>query len=738
MSLQQSESRVSFPKSVRRARPGETMTGKSDAQRVISVSIIVKRKNALNLEALGGRHVSQVEFAEKYGADPSAFEQLRAFAHGTGLAVDEGASSLARRTIVMRGPIRKVEQAFGVTLNEYQREGKAYFSYEGAISMDQDYADLVEAVLGLDDHPAAQPHFRLYDKKKIVPALDSSFNPPQVAQLYGFPTDVTVKGQTIGIIELGGGYKPSDLSAYFTGLGIVAPKVTAVSVDGGTNSPGDPNGPDLEVALDIEVAGSIATGASIAVYFTPNTTRGFMDALTTALHDTANGPPSVVSISWGSQESNYSAQDLTAFDDACQSAAALGITITVASGDSGSSDGGNGNNVDFPASSPYVLACGGTALTASGSTISQEVVWNDQPNGGGASGGGVSSFFALPIYQSNAGVPAAPTAQGGRGVPDVAGDAAPATGYNVSVDGQSEMIGGTSAVAPLWAGLIALLNQRRGSNLGFLHSTLYVNAEVGFRDITQGSNGSYSASTGWDPCTGLGSPNGAALSRIFASTVDSVTASPSALAFAPLDVGTTSPQQVVTMTVIGNAQLAITAIALLDATGAASTDFVSVPPPGSPPPAGSILVQDNELNITVWCRPGRAGALKATLQISHNQAGSPIVIQLSGTGNLVPIPVLSFSPTILVFDKTRPTNHTVTLGNKGTAPLTISSIVIADPNYSMNDSCNAGGAPRTLQPGQQCTVNVNYNFRDPGGSGTMVITHNAPGSPTMIELEPRS
>ena len=385
--------------------------------------------------------------------------------------------------------------------------------------MDQEYAELVEAVLGLDDHPAAQPHFRLYEKKKLVPAVSSPFHPPQVAQLYGFPTDVTGDGQTIGLIELGGGYKPSDLSAYFTTLGIVSPKVTAVSVDGRTNSPGDPNGPDLEVVLDIEVAGSIATGANIAVYFTPNSTRGFMDALTTALHDTANGPPSVVSISWGSAESNYSAQDLTAFDDACQSAAALGITITVASGDSGSSDGGSGNHVDFPASSPYVLACGGTALTASGSTISQEVVWNDQASGGGASGGGVSSFFELPIYQSNARVPTAPTAQGGRGVPDVAGDASPATGYTVSVDGQSGVVGGTSAVAPLWAALIALLNQRRGGNLGFLNSTLYVNAEAGFRDITEGSNGSYSAGTGWDPCTGLGSPDGAALSQIFASTV---------------------------------------------------------------------------------------------------------------------------------------------------------------------------------------------------------------------------
>ena len=235
------------------------------------------------------------------------------------------------------------------------------------------------------------------------------------------------------------------------------------------------------MGLDIEVAGSIAPGANIAVYFTPNSSQGFVDALTTAIHDTTNGPPSVISISWGSPESNWTAQSMTALDEACQSAAALGITITVASGDNGSSDGVSGNNVDFPASSPHVLGCGGTELVAANGAIQKEVVWNDQPQGGGASGGGVSSVFPLPSWQTNANVPPSPTSGGGRGVPDVAGDASPETGYNVLFDGQATVVGGTSAVAPLWAALVALLNQQRGSNIGFANPVLYQNAENGFQ-----------------------------------------------------------------------------------------------------------------------------------------------------------------------------------------------------------------------------------------------------------------
>jgi len=260
------------------------------------------------------------------------------------------------------------------------------------------------------------------------------------------------------------------------------------------------------VMLDIEVAASVAPGAKIAVYFTPNTDQGFIDAITTAVHDTTN-KPSVISISWGGPESSWTAQSLAALDAACQSAAALGITITVAAGDDGSTDGGTGNNVDFPASSPHVLACGGTKLVASGATISSEVVWNELASQEGATGGGVSNVFPLPSWQANANVPASSASAGGRGVPDVAGDADPNAGYTIRVDGETMVIGGTSAVAPLWAGLIAVANQQLGKPVGFVQPALYAaKAATAFSDITQGNNGAFSAGPGWDACTGLGSP----------------------------------------------------------------------------------------------------------------------------------------------------------------------------------------------------------------------------------------
>jgi kumamolisin len=232
------------------------------------------------------------------------------------------------------------------------------------------------------------------------------------------------------------------------------------------------------------------------------------------VHDTTN-KPSVISISWGGPESSWTAQASTALNAACAAAAAVGVTITVAAGDDGSTDGETGNNVDFPASSPYVLACGGTTLEGSGTTIRSEVVWNELASNEGATGGGVSNLFPLPTWQANSKVPAPTTSGGGRGVPDVAGDADPSTGYEVRVDGETMVIGGTSAVAPLWAGLIALANQQNGVAAGFANPTLYgAGAAKAFRDITQGNNGSFAAGPGWDACTGQGSPVGSAVIQL--------------------------------------------------------------------------------------------------------------------------------------------------------------------------------------------------------------------------------
>lgn len=192
----------------------------------------------------------------------------------------------------------------------------------------------------------------------------------------------------------------------------------------------------------------------------------------------------------------------------------MGVTILAAAGDDGASDGSTNGapTVDFPAASPYVLACGGTKLTLSGAAIGSETVWNDLSANEGATGGGVSQVFALPSYQQSAKVPKAPNGFVGRGVPDVAGDADPVTGYSLFVDGRQAVIGGTSAVAPLWAALLARINQALGGNVGFVNPLLYAaKVEPSFRDITSGNNGDYSAGPGWDACTGLGSPNGAAL-----------------------------------------------------------------------------------------------------------------------------------------------------------------------------------------------------------------------------------
>ena len=436
------ESRIALRGSEKAPVPGASVVGPSDPAQVIEVSVVLKQRRELHLSHLQGKILSHHEFAAAYGADPAHMQRLEEFATEYNLQVVEGENALERRTVKLRGTVADLEKAFSVTLNDYDHPKGGYRGRTGAIQLPAELADMVQGVFGLDNRPQAKPHFRKKTKAAgltahAAAAQNVSYSPVQVAELYSFPAGVTGAGQTIGILELGGGFEPSDISTYFPSIGLTPPTVIAVSVDGGTNSPSTPDSADGEVALDIEVSGGVAPGAKIVVYFSPNTSQGFQDALSQAIHDTTNNP-SVLSISWGGPEDSWTAQSITTFDQVAQEAAALGVTITVASGDNGSSDGDTdgGDHVDFPASSPHVLACGGTTLESSGGAITSETVWNDGAQGG-ATGGGYSTEFAVPSYQSTL------TGATGRGVPDVSGDADPDTGYNVLIDGEEAVIGGT-------------------------------------------------------------------------------------------------------------------------------------------------------------------------------------------------------------------------------------------------------------------------------------------------------
>ncbi|HTS64732.1 MAG TPA: S53 family peptidase [Candidatus Acidoferrales bacterium] len=504
------DERVVLKGSERLPVPGAQVIGSPDPAAPITVTVLLRRRNS-RLPSPKEGHVSRRDFAGRFGADPADVPPIEEFAAENDLTVVE--VDLARRSILLSGSVGDMGEAFGTELMMFQGPEGMFRGRVGTLTVPSSLAKIVTGVFGLDERPQARSHLRRHGAARVGPeaAGDTSYTPIAVSKLYDYPA-LTGSGQTVGIIELGGGYRSSDLKTYFSGLGIkTTPSVTAVSVDGGLNQPvGNPNSADAEVLLDIEVVGAIAPAAKIAVYFAPNTDQGFLDAITTAVHDNVR-KPSVISISWGGPESSWTAQSLTAFDQAFQDAGLLGVTVCCASGDDGSSDGETDGlaHVDFPASSPHVLACGGTRLESSANKITKEVVWNEGANG--ATGGGVSDTFPLPSFQASAGVPVSvnPTHFKGRGVPDVSGDADPKTGYQVRVDGRNAVFGGTSAVAPLWAALIALINQQLKKSSGFVNTALYAGAgKTSLHDITSGNNGAYTARAGWDACTGLGSPDG--------------------------------------------------------------------------------------------------------------------------------------------------------------------------------------------------------------------------------------
>jgi kumamolisin len=543
---------VPLPGSERRALPDVQQAGHLDPNEQVTVTLLLRRRAEVPSELITGpQTLSPDELAQRYGASPQDVELVRSTLEGLGLTVSD--VHLGQRRVTVTGTVGALSAAFGTTLTRAstrQPDGSrvTHRYRSGGLSVPAALDGVVTAVLGLDDRPAARPQFRPSDLAgpSVTPAPLTAL---QVAAAYKFPAGTDGSGQTIAIIELGGGYQESDLQQYFSGLGLAVPPVSSVGVDGGANSPGQDA--DMEVLLDIEVVGAVAPAAAQKVYFAPNSDAGFVDAISAAIH--AAPTPIAVSISWGQSEDAWSQQSRDAMDQAMADAAVLGVTVTAASGDNGSADGVNdgAQHCDFPASSPHALACGGTRLevTASGA-IAAETVWNDTTagsQGGGAGGGGYSDVYGVPSWQSGAlaagtaggqaawtgpgavgqhghrhpkqpvgtGSPA-PSAGTGRGVPDVAGNADPVTGYKIVANGRETAVGGTSAVAPLWAGLIARLAQSSGKRFGLLQPLIYAGVSAGtpapgFNDVTSGGNGAYQATAGWDPCTGLGSPDAPAL-----------------------------------------------------------------------------------------------------------------------------------------------------------------------------------------------------------------------------------
>ena len=481
------------------------------------------------------QRMSSEEFASRYGAAQEDIDAVTAFATSHGLTVVE--THAARRTVVVRGTVEQMNRAFGVDLGKYKhtitrhRDGESreetYRGREGMIHVPASLGSIVVGAFGLDNRSIG-------GRNGAEPPNTHTLTVPTVSALYDYPTN-SAAGQTIGIFSLDG-YATTDITSFYGTLpaGYTAPTITDVLIGGATNPGFDAEG---EITQDIDIAAAFAPGAGISVYLNNGGEQGWVDTLGRVAHpDPTDTPCSVFSssffISDGDDASGMATRGITtalinAVDAALQDAAIQGVTVVIASGDRGTDSGvGDGKvHVQYPASDPWVLSVGGTTIGNVNGSSFDEYVWNDPDSTNwGTTGGGVSAFFPVPSYQSGVAVPASlddPTHHG-RGVPDVAGNANISSGYSgVYLGGSLGNPGnGTSASAPQWAGLIAVMNAALGVNLGFVNPAIYALQGAGFRDIVPGAgpgdnanSGSpgYPAGAGWDACTGWGSPRGQAL-----------------------------------------------------------------------------------------------------------------------------------------------------------------------------------------------------------------------------------
>jgi kumamolisin len=740
-----------------RPGPRAKLLGPAKDTETLTVTIVLRRRPDgppvpdysyyLTTPPAQRRRLSNAEFARKYGADEADIDKVTDFARTHGLAVVE--THLARRTVVVSGTVAQFNEAFSVELKYYEHEvvrgrershrTETYRGHDGFIHIPEDLVEVVVGVFGLDNR-------RITKRNAGDPPGTTTITVQQVTKLYDFPSNLAA-GQTIAIFSEAG-YLHADISSNFAGS---PPVVIDVPVDASNLGFADP-----ETTQDIFIAGSAAPGAEIAVYFTTYSQQGWVDLIARVIHPNAGDPQcSVLSSSFYVSNgddaatllaSHISSGWLTAVTQMFEDAAIQGVTVCIASGDTGAdSKVGDGlAHVQYPASDPWVLSVGGTTIgNISGSNF-DEYAWNDTFSfggfsGNGATGGGISDLFPQPSYQVDAGVPLSVNdGHRGRGVPDVSANASPNSGYPIILNGALFFFpaSGTSASAPLWAGLIAVVNAALNENVGFVNPVLYALGSSVFRDIiaepgaTDNSlNGvtGYPVGPGWDACTGWGSPKGIALLhglQHFYGPAIAVNLQDN-LSFGIVCRG----PKFLTLQIfnVGTKNLFIISVQRLSG----SSDFTVLPAPATP----LAIAPGDQVNLTIEYDPTIRGLPEAaTIRIVSDDPVTPLLDLVAtgfgGTGAL---------ETVIADDGNFGdccvgsfVSQGLTLNNNGPCTLSILNVTSSSPEFVM---LSVSSYPLIVAAGESITLPIRFQPSSFGSkSATITVFSDDPAGPKSVHV----
>jgi hypothetical protein len=797
----------SIPGSERPQAPGSRLLGPADAAAHVAVTLLLRQKpGSPELPDLQHwqdtapdkrQFLSAEESYELYGATEKDTDAVCDYLLGKGLRILE--KHAGQRRIVAEGAVAAIDEAFGIKLRRYQVprrvihrplphrhehpaaehitiEEHQHRGFEGPAKLPASLADIVIAVIGLDNRRLGG----VAGTGTGDPPGAFYMSPQTIAQRYNFPTN-SAAGQTVGLFEdaaSGAAYLVSDIQQFLQGLpnGAPSPGPTFADISKppffnnpanvASTSPGIA-GAVYECTADVSIVAAVAAGVNINVYFTSNDEAGWDWFFHRATHPAAGeSPPSVLSASWLMRftddpstigDPSLPGSLASVFSRHLRHVAARGVSVLMAIGDWGANNEVGPPDVNchvsFPNSDPWVTACGGTILGSSNPTpppLFDERAWSDANVASqfdaapfDATGGGVSDTFPRPPFQAAANVLPISKNDGKvrRGVPDIAGMVA-TQGFFVNGGGPGTFIG-TSAVAPLYAGLIATINAFLGRNVGFLNPTLYRHGPEVCNDITIGNNDSgntpdapfYTTDIGWDACTGWGSIDGMRLLAALAPAPVLVTAIPDSGLFRETCLDSFT-DELLTIDNSGFSTLLIwgitSSLADFEAPGVASYP-IAVSPGAS-------------ISLAVRFKPAAVGFRTGTITIFSNDLFNPHSIRVSGTG-VAPRLVLgiadsgNFGDICLGAFKDEP----LLVNNGGKCMLLIDGVTSSSgeflpPSIMSYPIAVAAGASVSLPIRFQPTVlgptpvgtHLTVTSNDPGGPRTVPVSGNAPSGKLVV------